>query len=243
MAYASQSGRARTSASNPQAFAVCDRCGIWYNHVDLQWQYDWAGSSLINKRLLVCERCLDVPQQQLRAIVVPADPVPIVQPRLEYYANDETDQISTNPGTTDPVTGIPIPSSTTLITQGGINITTQVLGHPNNLDANAQAPLVMDVVWGVSLPVLTITADGTTTITVTCSAPHGLSTNAQVSVEGLTVSQACGAYSIIVVNSTVFTYMTNAPVTAGSLWTSTGEAKTMNAGLPYDYAQIPQTGP
>ena len=70
MAYASQSGRARTSASNPQAFAVCDRCGIWYNHVDLQWQYDWAGSSLINKRLLVCGRCLDVPQQQLRAIVV-----------------------------------------------------------------------------------------------------------------------------------------------------------------------------
>jgi hypothetical protein len=243
MAYASQSGRARTSASNPQAFAVCDRCGIWYNHIALQWQYDWAGSSLINKRLLVCQRCLDVPQEQLRAIVVPADPVPIVQPRLEYYANDETDLISTNPGTVDPITGLPIPSTTTIITQAGDNLNTQPLGHPNNLDANAQAPLVMDVIWGVALPVTSITANGSVIITVACSAPHGLATNSQVSVEGLTVAQACGAYSVTVVNPKVFTYMTNAPVTAGSLWTSTGEAKTMNAGLPYNYTQIPQTGP
>ena len=90
MGYASKSGRARTSSTRPQAFAVCDRCGIWYNHVDLKWQYDWRGTSLQNLRFLVCRRCLDKPQQQLRAIILPADPVPINNPRIEPFAEDES---------------------------------------------------------------------------------------------------------------------------------------------------------
>lgn len=90
MGYASKAGRARVSARRPQAQAVCDRCGMWYNHVDLVWQYDWAGSSLVNKRILVCKRtCLDKPQQQLRAIIIPADPVPIKNPRTEPFNEDE----------------------------------------------------------------------------------------------------------------------------------------------------------
>jgi hypothetical protein len=90
MAYASKSGRARTSASNPNAFAVCDRCGIWYNHVNLRWQFDWRGAALLNIRLLVCNTCYDTPQQQLRAIVVPADPVPIMNPRVEWLVDSQT---------------------------------------------------------------------------------------------------------------------------------------------------------
>lgn len=90
MGYASKAGRARVSSRNPQAQAVCDRCGIWHNHVNLQWQFDWAGASLINKRILVCERCLDVPQEQLRAIVLPQDPVQINNPRTEWFIQDET---------------------------------------------------------------------------------------------------------------------------------------------------------
>ena len=43
MAYASKAGRAHASISRPSAFAVCDRCGNWYNHKDLVWQFDWAG--------------------------------------------------------------------------------------------------------------------------------------------------------------------------------------------------------
>ena len=82
MGYASRSGRARTDARNPRAFAICDRCALWYNHYQLSWQYDWAGASLINKRILVCNTCYDTPQEQLRAIIVPADPVPIVNPRV-----------------------------------------------------------------------------------------------------------------------------------------------------------------
>ena len=107
MGYASRAGRARVSSRNPQAFGVCDRCGMWYNHADLQWQFDWAGASLINKRILVCETCYDDPQQQLRAIVLPADPEPIINPRTEPYFADEADirQVS-GYNTVNPILGI-----------------------------------------------------------------------------------------------------------------------------------------
>lgn len=101
-------GRARVSARNPRAFAICDRCGFLYNHVNLQWQYDWAGASLINRRILVCDPCLDTPQQQLRAIVVPADPVPILNPRVQDYVTAETNYRYTQGNTVDPTTGIPV---------------------------------------------------------------------------------------------------------------------------------------
>ena len=101
-------GRARVSARNPRAFAICDRCGFLYNHVNLQWQYDWAGASLINRRILVCDPCLDTPQQQLRAIVVPADPVPILNPRVQDYVTAETNYRYTQGNTVDPITGIPV---------------------------------------------------------------------------------------------------------------------------------------
>ncbi len=89
MAYASRSGHASTSVLKPRAFGVCDRCNRWFNHYRLKWQYDWRGTSLLNTRNLVCSQCLDKPQQQLRAIVLPADPVPIQNPRPEPFEIDE----------------------------------------------------------------------------------------------------------------------------------------------------------
>ncbi len=87
MSYASRAGRAKTSSTNPRAHAICDRCGFRYNHDDLTWQMDWAGTSQVNKRLLVCKSCLDKPQQQLRAIRIPADPVPISNPRPQDFSD------------------------------------------------------------------------------------------------------------------------------------------------------------
>jgi len=131
MAYASKAGRARTSSSNPQAFGVCDRCGIWTNHVNLKWQMDWRGASLMNIRLLVCSTCYDTPQQQLRAIVVPADPVPIQNPRIEWFAADETNtRYTSGQNTTDYWTGIPVPGGNVRITQDGNDRVTQTTGEP-----------------------------------------------------------------------------------------------------------------
>jgi hypothetical protein len=91
-------GKARVDPTNPQAFAICDRCGGLYNHVDLQWQHQWIGPQLQNLRILVCEKCLDRPQEQLRTIILPPDPLPIYNARPERYAEAEIDWLLTQDG-------------------------------------------------------------------------------------------------------------------------------------------------
>lgn len=133
MGYASRSGRARTSARAPQAHAICDRCGFRFNHVDLSWQFDWRGAALQNLRILVCKRCLDEPQQQLRSIVVPADPVPIQNPRVEYFVSSETDyRVTSGQDTTAPFVGIPVPGGDTRTTEDNSTRVTQQTGEPPN---------------------------------------------------------------------------------------------------------------
>jgi hypothetical protein len=53
---------------------------------------------LQNLRLLVCDRCLDVPQEQLKARILPPDPLPIRNPRPEYFYIDENTFLYTNDG-------------------------------------------------------------------------------------------------------------------------------------------------
>lgn len=130
MGYASRLGKARISARNPQAAAVCDRCGGVFNHVNLRWQFDWRGASLQNIRLLICQRCEDRPQEQLRAIVVPADPMPIQNPRTQDYQAAASNLRTTQGNTTDPVTGLPVPGGGTRATQNDLLRTTQQTGEP-----------------------------------------------------------------------------------------------------------------
>lgn len=250
MGYASRLGRARISSRNPRAAAQCDRCGLIYSHSDLSWQYQWAGASLINKRILVCDTCNDVPQQQLRAIVVPADPVPIQNPRATDYVNAEQNTRTTQGNTVNAQTGIPVPGGDTRITQNDQIRVTQQTGGTNadlsqqpGLDQNAIMPLSGTTAYGVVLPLVSVVSDGAGLVTVTCSAAHGLSNNDQISVEGLSVATANGFYSITVTTGTAFTYQVNPVLAAGALLTGTTRMVTANAGLPYDNTQIPQTGP
>ncbi len=83
-------GRAQVDPSSPRAFGVCDRCGIWYQQNTLQWQYEWAGTQLINIGALVCQECLDLPQVQLKTIIYPPDPEPILNARVEQFSLDES---------------------------------------------------------------------------------------------------------------------------------------------------------
>lgn len=131
MAYGSIAGRARTSAKSPQAHAICDRCGARYNHVDLQFQFDWAGATVQNKRLLVCRNCLDTMQSQLRSITLPGDPPPIINPRPEQFDRAETNYRQTSlPATTNLRTGIMVPHGEQRITQLDEKRITQKSGYP-----------------------------------------------------------------------------------------------------------------
>jgi len=102
----------------------------------LSWQYDWAGASMINKRMLVCNTCYDVPQEQLRAIIVPADPMPILNPRVQDFVSAEQNTRTTSgQNTVDPVTGIPIIDGSTRITQDdSVRVTQQTGEAPGGLN-------------------------------------------------------------------------------------------------------------
>lgn len=258
MGYASQAGRARTSSKTPQAHAICDRCGERVNHVDLKWQYDWRGASLANLRILVCGHCYDEPQQQLRAITLPADPVPIQNPRVELFseANNDVRTVSgaTYGDTTDPTTGIPVPGTTQRVTSLGSVATTdtrvvQQIGpssRRNNapsLDPNAVMPLSGTTAYGVQLALSTMVADGTTTITVTCSAVHGLTTGNQIAVQGTALSTTDGFYNVTVISTVVFTYEVASAILASSaVLLPKTIVKTALVGIPREMDTIPQMG-
>jgi hypothetical protein len=243
MGYASRAGRAKTNSANPQAHAICDRCGFRYNWVDLSWQFDWRGAQLANIRILVCRPCRDTPQQQLRSIVVPADPVPIINARTQDFVAASINYSSVSGGgTVDPVTGIPIPPSVNLLTQAGENSTTQPYGPPVGLTQAAQMPLKGTQAYAVLLPVISVTSNGSDQITVNCSAAHNLTTNDQVSVQGLSNNKLTGFYSVTVTTGTQFTFQSNTATPVGSLYLPTSRIVTAQVGLPYGYTKIPQTG-
>lgn len=131
-------GRAQTSRTWPRAHAVCDRCGFRYNHDQLKTQPYWAGPQLQIKNILVCETCWDVPQENIRTIIIPPDPIPIDNPRPEQYVSDN-----------NPNSGIgqaPLPSLT------GTNIGTIVQGGGTwaAFDGNTVKPFRFSSYLGVS---------------------------------------------------------------------------------------------
>jgi hypothetical protein len=243
MAYASKAGRARVSSSNPTAQAVCDRCGIWYSRRDLSNQVEWRGSALLPLYIYVCRTCYDVPNENVRAIIIPADPVPVTQPRTEPFTADETDyRVTAAPSLIDPVTGIPVPQGDTLLTLNGNNRTTQPLGPPAGIAQAAIPPQYKSIHYGPTLSVLSVISDGFYTVTVTCSSPHGLANNSQVSVQGLTFNGADGTYSVVVKTATAFSYTTINVTPQGSLLSGASRIWTLLAGIPRGYDEIPQTG-
>lgn len=81
--------------NNPEAFAQCDRCGFWYNRSALSFQTAWAGQHIYSVQVLVCSRCFDTPNEQLRTIILPPDPPPIVNARPPNLTYEEEGPVQT----------------------------------------------------------------------------------------------------------------------------------------------------
>lgn len=113
MGYASRSGRAVTNPEAPRAFGVCDDCRFWYNLHRLTYKREWQGTQLVNLRFRVCDTCQDKPNPQLRARLMPQDPVPVRDPRPESFTASRAGPISGNYIATEP------PSVTPLSTESG----------------------------------------------------------------------------------------------------------------------------
>ena len=112
-------GHAEIDPRRPQALGRCDRCGAIYNHSRLRWQVQWTGPRLANLRLLVCPTCYDKPQEQLRTVVLPPDPVPIQNPRPEDYVNNNNPNSGIGQGPSTLVSNLPGSNIGTLTEGGG----------------------------------------------------------------------------------------------------------------------------
>jgi len=76
-------GRAQLDPQHPSAFAICDLCGFIYNHRNLKWAVQYAGKQIVRTGFLRCPTCWDTPNPTMLPKVLPADPVPILNPRAE----------------------------------------------------------------------------------------------------------------------------------------------------------------
>jgi hypothetical protein len=89
MAWRPHPKRAATDPTSPSAWGTCARCGFVGNLRDLSWQFDYRGLELRNLNILVCQPCYDEPQRQLGGIILPPDPVGVLNARPEAYPSDE----------------------------------------------------------------------------------------------------------------------------------------------------------
>jgi hypothetical protein len=89
MSFRPKPKNASVDPSNPQAWFTSDRSGFIGNLRNAVWDRQWAGPSIINRRFLTLPHEYNVPNELLRTIVLPPDPEPIVNARIENYALDE----------------------------------------------------------------------------------------------------------------------------------------------------------
>lgn len=89
MGSTSRYGQAVINPAAPEAVGICDRCGKLYNLRALRWQMQWMGTSVQNLHLRVCNTCYDIPNEQLRTLILPPDPMPVMDARTEPYTIDE----------------------------------------------------------------------------------------------------------------------------------------------------------
>lgn len=80
---------ARTNPRSPRGWATCQRCGFIFNRTKLQDQTQWRGLQLMGTNLSVDHKCLDIPQRQLGANIIPPDPLPLMGALPEPYPIDE----------------------------------------------------------------------------------------------------------------------------------------------------------
>lgn len=78
--------QAYASQTRPEAWGQCDRCNRTYLHKNLTFQKKWQGIQLANLFVLVCWECYDKPQENIRTLIIPPDPIPIMNARPEQYS-------------------------------------------------------------------------------------------------------------------------------------------------------------
>lgn len=235
-------GRASVSTTNPRAFGICDRCGFLYNHKELQWQFDYRGAALMNLRILVCDNCLDVPQNQLRNIIIPADPTPIMNARVQDYATAETNSRLTSDQVLVPIaaTGDGVTATLTL----KVPLTRAPITVGSTIVVSGMEPAGYNGTFIVSAS----SNSGAYTVSYPCrtAGPMALAGTVAINIDPITgLPNGLGLTRITQNDDVRVTQMTGEPPGGlnqepGTDPNAPGDA---DPGLPYNFNQVPKTGP
>lgn len=235
-------GRASVSARNPRAFGICDRCGFLYNHHELQWQYDYRGAALMNIRILVCETCLDVPQNQLRNIILPADPTPIMNARVQDYATAETNTRFTSDQVLEVVAASGNGSTATLTLQVPLSLAPITVG--STIIVSGMEPAGYNGTFIVTAS--SNSGSYTVSFPSRMKSPMTQSGRVAINIDPITgLPTGVGLTRITQNNDTRVTQTTGEPPFGlnqepGTDPNAPGDA---DPGLPYNFNQVPKTGP
>lgn len=90
MAWRPHPKHARTDPTAPRAWATDDRSGFVTNLETTEYQFEWRGLSLANTYVRTFGPFVDDPQRQLGTIILPPDPVGVLNARPEAYPTDES---------------------------------------------------------------------------------------------------------------------------------------------------------
>lgn len=247
MGYASQAGRAATSARNPQAHAICDRCGFRYNWVRLRWQYDWRGASLQNIKFLVCDTCYDNPQEQLRAIVVPADPVPIINARVQDFVTAETNTRYTSGTTLIPTLGTGNGSTATLTLAVPSDFPAIVVG--STIIVSGMQPAGFNKTAIVTA--CTVGSPYTVSYASTVLGPISVVGTVQINIDPITGLPIIGGDTRVTSLNDLATVDKRVTQTTGEApgslnqrpGTDPNAPGDADPGLPYNFTEVPRSGP
>lgn len=83
MTYRPKGKHVQIDCSNPNALGICDYTGFVFNRKDLVRQMEWRGNALVWTGFYVGKPYIDKPNEQLRPPILPPDPVPVKEPRLQ----------------------------------------------------------------------------------------------------------------------------------------------------------------
>lgn len=235
-------GRASVSTTNPRAFGICDRCGFLYNHKELQWQFDYRGAALMNLRILVCDNCLDVPQNQLRNLIIPADPTPIMNARVQDYATAENNSRLTSDQVLVPIsaTGDGVTATLTL----KVPLTMAPITVGSTIVVSGMEPAGYNGTFIVSAS----SNSGAYTVSYPCrtAGPMALAGTVAINIDPITgLPNGLGLTRITQNDDVRVTQMTGEPPGGlnqepGTDPNAPGDA---DPGLPYNFNQVPKTGP
>lgn len=84
--------------NNIRPLGQCDLCGFVYHLDELQYQMDYRGMQLQSTGWLRCPPCMDVPQPQQKPIILPPDPVSVLNARPVNYREANVNFLSTGGG-------------------------------------------------------------------------------------------------------------------------------------------------